>query len=80
MILQYHEFVRIGIIINGIDKETAILVAAVVLEQAANIAILQVDMLNGIRPSVFGNLVDHPQALHQILNKSKLHLVGTRVV
>ena len=80
MILQYYKPVCIGIIINGVDKETAILVTAIIFKQSTDIAILQIDMLDSVRPTRFGNLVNHPQTIHQILDKSKLHLVGARIV
>ena len=67
------------IVIDGVDAETAVFVGAIVQKQATDIAVLEVDVLDGVGPAVFGNLVDHPQTVHQILHKGKFHLTGARV-
>lgn len=79
LILKQNILVRVHVVVDGVDAEAAVFVGAVVQEQATHIAVLQVDVLDGGRPAVLGNLVDHAQAIHQILHKGELHLTGASV-
>ena len=63
------------IVVDVMHAETAVFVGAVVEKQATDIAVLEIDVLNGVGPAVLGDFVDHPQTVHQILHKGKLHLV-----
>ena len=79
LILKQNKLVRVHVVVDGKDAEAAVFVGAVFQEQTPHIAVLQVDVLDGVGPAVFRDFVDHTQAIHQILHKGKLHLTGASV-